>query len=255
MGNFPVNIHGSYGDEKVTSSVRIGNLPLGTRMMLPDGRIYAHASAGTVTAVGQLCIGADIASSAWVSDLNASAAVDSDFINITLTATGATTVDQFKDGYIFVNDDNGAGHVYKVASNLSAAVSTTCKFTLADNDTVQVLLKVASSEVGIKRNEFDSVVIRSGGTTVPNIPVGVTPVAITAGYYFWLQRRGVACVLMASTVGVAGAPMAADTATAGMQHLIVDANTSLTPSQSELGYCITSVGATTEYGLVYLTMD
>lgn len=256
--SFPVNIHGNYGDEKNFSSTRIGNLPLGTRMILPDGRIFAHAKCSSTAAIGTglLTIGADIASSAWVYDLGASAAVNSNYINVTLTATGATTVDQFRDGFIFVNDDNGKGHVYKVASNDSAAVSTTCKFTLEDNDDVKVLLKVGSSEVGIKRNVFDEVIVRTAGTTAVNIPTGVMPVAVTAGYYFWLQRRGECCVRFAGTSAAVGVPCVAATVTAGgVQSWVDNADTTLSPANHEIGYCIQTVAATTEYGFIYLTLD
>ena len=51
----PSIIYGDYGDEKVTSSTKIGNLPLGQLMRLPDGRKYRHArSGGTALAVGQV---------------------------------------------------------------------------------------------------------------------------------------------------------------------------------------------------------
>jgi len=45
MSGTPNIQYGDYGDEKVTSSTRIGGLPLGAKMVFLDGREFRHAKA------------------------------------------------------------------------------------------------------------------------------------------------------------------------------------------------------------------
>ncbi|KKL16382.1 hypothetical protein LCGC14_2496170, partial [marine sediment metagenome] len=48
---FPNVIYGRYGDEKVAQSTKIGGLPLGQEMVLPDGREFRHSCAQTAAAL------------------------------------------------------------------------------------------------------------------------------------------------------------------------------------------------------------
>ena len=258
--SYPVHIYGDYGEQFRAQSTRIGSLPLGTRMILPDGRVYAHARASTAAgvSVGAICVEAATSSSAHVANLTASAATGSQTIAVTLTATGAVTKDQFKDGYIFCNDSGaatGEGYVYKVKGNNSGAVSTTVNFFLDDGEKVQVALAAASSEVGLRVNEFDHVLHRAGGTTEVGILAGVPNRAVSSGYYFWAQRRGPCAILSSGTVAIVGNPVACSTVTHGVQAHDSDANTSLAPVSEALGYCISPAGASTDYDLIFLTLD
>jgi hypothetical protein len=246
---YPNIIYGDYGDERVSQSTRIGNLELGTRMVLPDGRVFAHARCSSTAAItnGVLCIGAaTVAASARIcSDVGASGAVGGKYINITLGGTTAVTVDQFRNGYM-----------YKVKENDSAAVSTTCKFYLADNDSVQSSLGASTAKVGICRNEFDEVIIRAAGTAAVNIPAGVTPIPVTAGYYFWIQRRGPCAILSAGTVSVAGEWVASCTATAGgvarYDPTIADTTD---VEEHHIAWCMVPGTGSTDHELDYLTLD
>lgn len=259
--SFAVHVYRDYGDEKETSVTRIGGLPLGTRMMLPDGRIFAHARASTAAGLspGQVCTGAAVSSSAHVKNLTASASTGSATIAITLTATGAVTKNQFQDGYIFCNDSGaatGEGYVYKCAGNNSGAVSTTVNFFLEPKDTVKVALAAASSEVGIKVNEFDHVLHRAAGTGAVNMVTGIAPVAVSAGYYHWHQRRGDVAALTGDTVGVTGMFVACSTSVAGVQaHNPTPANTTTAPIAQDIGWVINDTGTSTEYEMIYLTLD
>ena len=49
--SYPNVIYGDYGDEKVAQSTKIGNLPLGQLMVLPDGRKFRHAQASATALV------------------------------------------------------------------------------------------------------------------------------------------------------------------------------------------------------------
>jgi len=262
MGSFPVHIYGNYGDEKKAQSTKFSSLPLGTRMILPDGRIFAQARASTAAVIspGLVCVQAATSSSAHVANLTASAATGSQTIAITLTATGAVTKDQFADGYVFVNDSGaatGEGYVYKIKGNNSGAVSTTVNFFIDDSDSVKVAIAAASTEVGIRRNEFDHVIHRATGTGSVGVPAGVVNAAVSAGFYCWMQRRGPIAILSAGTIAEVGIPVASATTVAGgvQKCLPSAADTATNPKEFSIGWCMSPAGASTDYDLVYLTLD
>ncbi len=206
MSNFPHKIWGDFGDEKVTSASKIGSLPLGTRMELPDGRVFAHAkSSATAQIAGTLVKQKETTDAQTKFELAvaANAAVGATSVTLTIGGT-AVTVDQYTDGYIFVNDDAGEGEIYKIKSSASAAISASCVFTLADGDTVTTAIASGTSVAGLCYNEFDGVEVWKSGT-LTSMPVGVAPIAATASHYFWVQRRGPVNVLCANTIGATGA--------------------------------------------------
>ena len=107
-------IWGDYGDEKLTSTTEDLGLILGTRMVLPDGRVYRYAFTNGAAPAGQ-----GVQSSAALanhdSDLAvaSAAAVGAKSVSVTLGGTAAAK-DLYANGYLFVNDVNGEGHVYKI---------------------------------------------------------------------------------------------------------------------------------------------
>jgi len=261
--SFPVHVYGSYGDEKVAQSTKIGSLPLGTRMILPDGRVYAHgrAASGTALGAGLMSSQAAVAGGSTHTSLDVplAATAGNSVINATLGATTAVTKDQFADGYIFVNDGTGygEGNIYKVKGNNSGAVSTTVEFQLEDNDTVQVALAAGTTLGGIRRNEFDHVIARAAATASVGIPTGVANIAVSAGFYCWLQRRGACNVLAAATLSQVGFMIASNTVTAGAvsKCMPTAADTTLDPVQYPLGWVMVPVLTGGDYELDYLTLD
>ena len=107
-------IFGDYGDEKITSTSEDLGLVIGTRMVLPDGRVFRYAFTDGAAPAGQ-----GVQSSAAVanhdSDLAvaSAAAVGDKSVSVTLGGTAAAE-DLYAEGYLFVNDVEGEGHVYKI---------------------------------------------------------------------------------------------------------------------------------------------
>ena len=248
-------IRGSYGDEKVTSSAKIGNLPLGTRMSLPDGRIFALAKAGTVALTpGTLLEMPDPGDAALLKDLAVASAAAIGDTDVTITAGSvAVTEDLFADGYLHVNDVTGQGYVYKVKGNSSAAASSSITVTLEPQDPIVVALVAGSSQCGLTENEFTRVQLVQADTTHLGIPMGIAPVDVTLSYYFWVQRRGVVAVLSGDTDMTVGLQFTKGAATAGEAALIGASSASVQVSDS-WGHCI-APAVTADYALVYLTME
>ena len=257
--SFPSKIYGDFGDEKVTSTSKIGGLPLGIRMVLPDGREFAHARASATALVAgsayqQAAIPADTAM-AKALVVNAAAA-GATTLSITAGGTTAFTKDQFADGYIAVASSvgTGIGHLYKVKVNNSAATGAAATFTLHPNDAIKVALN-ASTLVGVRVNEFNQVLLTTANTVATGIPAGVAPVAVAASSYCWLQRKGAAAWASAGTVLIAGLPVLASTAVAG-QCTVAFATTAgyLAARNIDIwGHCET-IAADTGYAIVYLEL-
>jgi hypothetical protein len=249
-------IQGYYGDEKVAQSTKIGGLPLGTRMVLPDGRIFAHALAATVCVAGNIYQGKAVASGTALSEgkLAATAAVNATSVTVTMAGTGSMTLNEYEDGYLWVGSSTGTGlgRTYKIKGNTAAASTIAGVVHLYENDKITSAIGGTTATVGLRENEFSNVLITTADTAYTNVVAGVAPVAATACAYFWLQRRG-PCAVNAPLTLIIGGPVVASSATAGAAaSMIVTAGTTkiLTP----IGYDMTSA-ASAGYSLIYLTLD
>ena len=94
-------VWGDYGDEKVTGTTQIH--PYGTRMVLPDGRVYYYGQTDGAQTAGAICQSAvGVANHDMDLATNTASAGDK---SVTVTVGGtAATEDQYKDGYLYVND-------------------------------------------------------------------------------------------------------------------------------------------------------
>ena len=235
---FPHRVYGWYGDEKVAQSTKINGLPLGIRMELPDGREFVHARAGTAVALvaGQLyqapeCAGTATADTSLEQGtlVCASAAVGATTLTITAGGTTSFVKDEYADGYVVTASSagTGIGLVYKVKANNSAATGATCLFTLYGNDKVNVAIEGGTTKVGVRTNEYSRVIITTADTVQTGPIVGVPPVAVSAGWYCWLQRKGVVAGFTGGTVLIAGEPVTASGAVGGAFAVISAASTNV----------------------------
>lgn len=264
MSSFPCVIYGEFGDEKVAQSTKIGGLPLGTRMMLPDGREFAHARmSATAGIAGNLYQGGNEAATTdsgldFDLALATAAAIGDRTISITMSATTAMTKTLFEDGYVWACDSTGEGQVFKIKDSATAAAGSTAIINLYENDKVHTALLAASTQMGIHASEFDDLIKTTANTVGTCSLAGILPVAASANFYCWVQRRGVCAALTDGTLligsqvvpsdGLAGAvaPQKASSAsTAGVAIIAKDFTT--------LGECMVVAGST-DYSLIDLRM-
>ena len=218
--SFPTVVYGSYGDEKVTSTTKIGGLPLGTEMRLLDGREYSHSRVGASALVaGKLYQGkAGEANTIYIKNvgLAATAAVAATSISITSagTALGANVYD---DGYLFAASSigTGIGYLYKVKSAATTAAGSTSVVTLEPGDDVVVAMEGGTTKVGMRKNEYDSVLLTTADTIGVNTLAGVACATAAASAYCWLQRRGPAAVFGDNSTLIVGTPVIASSTVAG----------------------------------------
>jgi len=233
--SYPNVIYGGYGDEKVTAASAIGSLPLGQLMILPDGRKFRHARAGSVTA---LEAGAIVSTTAEVaghgegvggSGLLASATSTynqvGDTAVVLLSKSAAVTKDQYAGGYLDVKAPAAStyiGHVYKIKSNKSCAVSSKLEIELEPGDGLRVAFKAATTLCGLRKSGYDDAIVAATSVAVPPV-MGTTPVAVTKSYYFWAQRTGPASLQLGATVTTVGSAVMVST-TAGSATVAIAAS-------------------------------
>ena len=208
---FPGSVCLRGGDIYRTSTVQI--YPLGTRGYTNDGRVYRYTKNGTsALTVGKLIQNAVI-NADWSDDAVSvtGAAVTSGTTKIkvhfsTDSSNGPSSVNSFAEGYLFVNDGNGEGQMVQVLSHeawttAAAGGKSTIQFMDYAEFTTGISTVTTASELGIIKNLYDDVVVFPA--TMTGVPVGVTPRAVAANAYFWLQTWGLAvCVVNSAGVCV-----------------------------------------------------
>uniref|UniRef100_A0A6M3KU83 Uncharacterized protein n=1 Tax=viral metagenome TaxID=1070528 RepID=A0A6M3KU83_9ZZZZ len=160
--------------------------PLGTRLALPDERVFRYARAGALAlAPGKFNIRAT-PSTELDKAISASVVVGAYNVYAT-TAAAATTA---AEGWLQVNDDAGEGIQYKIKSAVAnATTATSTDFVLYDP--VATAMTAGATTVSVILNPYLGVLV---ATAITEIILGVAPVTVTALYYFWLQTWGLAPV-------------------------------------------------------------
>lgn len=188
-----LNIRGDYEEAFRTSAVK--SWPLGTRMHLADNRVFRYSLAGSTALTVARVMQAAQQDTAVVDASITPNKIDLRSRQVTLDIITAkrVTQDTYEGGLLYVNSGTGVGHVYHVQGNdLLEPGSTKAQLTVYLGSDFQVALG-ASSRVTLLRNRHHSLVV---APAPPNSAVvGVTPVAVAANSYFWLQTGGPCAVL------------------------------------------------------------
>ena len=200
---FPNTVYLSYGMEKAQTSGQ--KHKLGTRAETPDGRVFYYAKEdGTAIGTAGLIVDNVAVVAAHDMDVPTTAAhsVGDTTISIEVPTTDLTA-NQYKDGYMVVNDGPGEGEVYRIKSHPAhdASDDNTVIFTIEDEDGIRTALTTASLW-GIFYNQYSAIKIIDGDGTPTTGPLGVTTAPVTASYYCWLQTSGIASVLVSGTTAM-----------------------------------------------------
>jgi hypothetical protein len=248
-------ITGDYGDEKLTSTTEDLGLVIGTRMILPDGRVFRYAFANGAVGAGT-GVQSSIAVANADSDLavSAAAAVGAKSVSITFGTSPNTDVteDEYANGYLFVNDVDGEGHVYKIRTHAAADVSASpaVSIYLMDGDTIKEAL-TTSSQVGLVASPYMHVIPTPAGAQTARC-VGYAPTEVADNAYFWAQTWGEAALLANGTLVIFTPLRVSDDTTAGS----VEAYSSDTDNEEqEIGFATNVLAATTEYQFAFLTIS
>ena len=180
--------------------------------------------------------------------LASTAAIGATSIVVTAGGTTAIAASYYDGGELFVRDDTGEGYVYKINTNNSTATGSTATVSLEKTDGLIVALG-ASATVGLRRNLYREVLTRATGSAQVGPAAGVPVLATSAGFWTWLQKKGVGPGLVAATAIVIGQPVVASTATAGALAPLVASTTNTVNDLQVLGHVV-AVSGSTEYALI-----
>lgn len=217
---------------------------LGEVIRTSDGRTFRYAKAGAVDLVaGKLNqAAAEITNH---QDLTPSAAaIGATQVTVTLGATAATA-NYYAGGYLIVTTSAGVGNIYLIKSHPAASSSGSLTITL--DEPIAVAL-TTSSRIDLVPNPLSAVVVNP--TSATSAPVGVNNIAVTAGYYFWLQTGGVTSVLAKGALVVGTQVFASDT-TAGAVEPIAGVTAG---TQANVGLAVAGT-ADGQNGAVKLLLD
>ena len=270
----------SYGMEKQTTTTK--RHPLGTRGVLPDGRVFRYAeNSATAKEAGRLLqAGAtfhngdfdmDIAIESTYPDTDYNALGDLDLAIVTsdLTLDTVLPADFYADGWMYVNDGPGEGHVYRISSHTSqdSDASTALRVHLAGDDALVSTALSTASLVGLVASPYYQPVPTDLDTTLTQ-QVGVTPAAIAASVFFWVQTWGPAAVWITTDVGgavpVVGRTVVAQVTTSdeagsvtGVTTLQTSDNTVGVPELNlpVIGQAMVIAAVDSDYGMIFLTIS
>ncbi len=206
--SFPTTVYISEEQTQDTSATQA--LPLGTRGVCDNGRIFRYAqAAATAIKANRLCISLNDegpASTATDQRLYSAYAAGTTMVQIYLStiALPVLAANYFKDGFLMVNStDVAAYQVCPIDSNEALNSASAALGTVGAGNTIYLkppgLKKLGDTDTGnvkLVRNPYKGLVL-STVANGPGMPIGVTPCAVAASYYFWVQTWG-------PTIAVAG---------------------------------------------------
>uniref|UniRef100_A0A6M3L3Y1 Uncharacterized protein n=1 Tax=viral metagenome TaxID=1070528 RepID=A0A6M3L3Y1_9ZZZZ len=208
------------------------------------GKAYRFARAGAADIpAGRFVVGVTNQAAHQNEAILAAVPVGTYALSVTVTAGTAIVANELENGEFLINDGAGEGHSYEIDSNTAISASGTVVYL-----TLKRPIKVAldtTSEFTLVRNPMYGLV-QSATQTLPL--GGITPIAVTANYYFWVQTKGMAPGYCTTTVPVIGQEFAQEGVAGG---ITVSTSSDTIP---DLGQCLIAAAAT-EYSALWLNMD
>lgn len=116
-------------------------------------------------------------------------------VTVTLGATNAATLNQYKDGYLHINDVAGQGQFMRIKSNPVAAASATLALTLYDKVVTALTTSSKADLIGAPFNDLIVAPVAETGAIM-----GVTAMDMTADYFGWVQVSGPCSILTDGTL-------------------------------------------------------
>jgi len=216
---------------------------LGSIAETADGRVFRYTGAGaTALAAGKVTIApAKVANHTNVA-VAVAANVGDTQVTLTLGATAAT-VNQYKDGYLVINDADGVGQTLRINGHAAAASSGSLVISLEDPLATAL---TTSSKACLVYNPWSNAAISSSAAAL--VTTGAPVVAVAASSFYWSQTGGTASVLSAGII-TKGANAIVSAAVNGALTIQVDASVT-----QVVGFAPEAT-VDTKYYPVYLTVD
>lgn len=220
--------------------------PLGTQLVIEDGRKFRFAASGASTLVVGNLLSSGVATASQ-QDLTPAAGSINDRI-VTLTTGAASALNLFAEGYLVVSVTPGGGDTYRIAGHLLMTAGAGDIVNLAPGHALRRAL-TTGSRIDLINNPFARV-IQIPATTVASMSVGVAISAPLTLRGCWIQTRGPVGVLSSGSM-IAGNAVAPGLGTAGAVGPIADNTQDTSP---RIGFCMFAA-ASAAWSTVFLTLD
>ena len=240
------SIWGDYGDEKVTGTTQLH--PMGTRMVLPDGRVFFYGQTDGAQTAGAICQSAVGVANHDMDLATNTASVGDKSVTVTVGGTAATE-DQYKDGFLYINDGTGQGHNYKIRQDDAIDSSGSGVINLYDGDAIVVAFEAATI-AGLAKNPYKDFVVYPTTPTGP--AVGVAATDFDDDDFGWLQTWGPAAVLCDVAFVIGNHVRVSDNTAGSGEPLDRDGTHE---NEEVIGVASLIAPVTTDYGYVNLTIN
>ncbi len=172
--------------------------PLGTRLIDGD-REFRYAKAGNTIPVANLVQGT-VPLAGHIDEVVNEPAADATTIAFTpnTVTTDDITANQFRDGYIHINDDTGEGYMYRIKSHPAILGGASGTITLYDPIVVAL---GANATATIHYNRYKKFLIHASPPTA--LLAGVTCCPVVLNDFCWLGVAGPFPVLTQGTLVIA----------------------------------------------------
>ena len=237
-----------YGEEKRSGTAQEHDF--GELGMTKDGRSYRYIFMdGAVTAGKLLQTAANIAEHDM--DLvTAAAAIGATSISVTLGANDIA-VDEYKDGFLYVNDGAGEGQLFKIGPHAAVASGGAFAVPIRDEGGVRTAV-TASSLCGLMKNPYKDAIVAP--TTFTGHIVGATTRDMTDNYYGWAQRSGLAALLAKGTIVIGGELQRGNATTTDIAGAVEAVSYAATVEDEIVGVATLIIAVDTDYTLANMTL-
>ena len=219
--------------------------PLGTKLIYNDREFVYGECGGTAITAGKLV--QHVTEVAHHTDMTATATVAAGETAISVETNGTDlTLNQYAEGYLFVNDVNGEGQCLRVKSHSAHDHSADPSVEITCYDDLKTAL-TTSSQLTLMPNAYDNLVVAP--TTHTGACVGATTVDMTADYYGWFQTKGPAALLTDGTLTLTSPAVRSDGTAGAVEVLDSDAD-----AEGQIIGQVMCVSADTEYSLIWMNI-
>jgi len=191
-----LNIRGAPNEVFGTSSTT--GYPFGTRMHVPDGRVFRRAQTAGTTALVAGRTAQSALPNMLVRDKTVVLPSSNPSDKIIIIATGEIVsedrlaLEEFNEGLLYVVSGGGAGHVYRIVHSARPDLLNNQLTVTIDAEEI-IGYAAATTRVTLFQNKFKGLAIADAPPSAPVI--GISPVAVPVDEFFWLQTTGTAAVL------------------------------------------------------------
>ena len=230
--------------------------PLGAPLEFDDGRKFRYTKAGEAIGIGIVVANDHSAGmEAELDDFTVSATAGDKFFSLTGGGSEFETTAQFYAGsYIVFTDGTGAGQYYRIKDH-STASSDKITFQLYDSlataPSTDTDILIVGNPYGSSMEAVATIAVASDSWAI-----GTAPIAVTSGYYFWAQTKGICAAkadygTTAANAQLQGMQMVVSTSHDGQVEVLLDA----TDGHQVIGNYMTTAGDDNTYIAMNLTLE